>query len=306
MAVTLLGPQRRPTVDAVVRALDPAGPVATVTAGWQEREDDDAELAGLLGGRQVERLRLHARWLDVQERDPEFAVAEREHAAVLDELRQLYLLQLDSAMRAVYGIAERGGDRPRARSAALADAEGVVRLVDGNHLARVRAAHASFSSAWRPHERPVVAGHREQVHAALRSSGAVVVAGGHVGVLLRVLHLFHVAPSLPDSVIAWSAGAMALTQRIVLFHDHGTQGPSHAEVYDEGLGVVRAVLLPHARRRLRVEDPMRMAVFARRFAPAPCVVLDDGVRVDLVDGAAPPGARRIGADGRIAAGTVAA
>ena len=51
MRVILLGPQRRPTVDAVARSLSLDGPVATITAGWQEREPDDAELSALLGGR---------------------------------------------------------------------------------------------------------------------------------------------------------------------------------------------------------------------------------------------------------------
>ncbi len=61
-----------------------------------------------------------------------------------------------------------------------------------------------------------------------------------------------------------------------------------------------AVLLPHARRRLRVDDRNRMGVLARRFGPARCVVLDDGVRVDLGPGGGLPGSVRvIAADGRI-------
>ena len=43
--VTLLGPQRRPSVEHVVGDLDQERPVATVTAGWQEREGEDAELS---------------------------------------------------------------------------------------------------------------------------------------------------------------------------------------------------------------------------------------------------------------------
>ena len=49
--------------------------------------------------------------------------------------------------------------------------------------------------------------------------------------------------------------------------------------------------LPHARRRLRVDDPIRMSVLARRFAPARCLVLDDGTRVPLDDGRALPSGR---------------
>ena len=52
MRIVLLGPQRRPTLEGVARSLFPGpgagGPVATITAGWQEREPDDAELVALL------------------------------------------------------------------------------------------------------------------------------------------------------------------------------------------------------------------------------------------------------------------
>jgi hypothetical protein len=116
-----------------------------------------------------------------------------------------------------------------------------------------------------------------------------------------VLHLFNVGPFLPDRVVAWSAGAMALADQIVLFHDRAPQGPSHAEVYDEGIGVVEgAVFLPHARRRLMVDDLTRMSTLATRFAPATCVVLDDGSRLELgPDGELPTGTRVIDEDGRI-------
>ena len=297
MRLTVLGPQRRPTLDRVVRAAGLDGPYATVTAGWRDREPDDAELDALLGGASVN-LALHARWLDVLERDPEYAQAEREHRAVLDELRALYALQLEHALAAVVAVATRTADRPRARAAALADAEAVVRTVDENHLARVRAAHGDFYAAWQLEQREPIAQHREEVHALLRDAATLVVAGGHVGVLVQVLHLFHLGPAVPPSVVAWSAGAMALTERVVLF---GDQGPAPDEVHDEGLGLLRStVLLPHARRRLRTDDPLRMAVLARRFAPARCVVLDDGVRLDLApDGALPPGARVVGEDGGV-------
>ena len=87
MRVTVLGPQRRPTVR-------PVGPGAvTVTAGWQERESDDAEHPVQLGGGTVN-LRLHARWLEVLDADPELATAELDHRAVLDDLQELYALCL--------------------------------------------------------------------------------------------------------------------------------------------------------------------------------------------------------------------
>jgi hypothetical protein len=299
-AVTLLGPQRRPTLDRVLHVGGGDVPVATVTAGWQEREHDDGELDALLSGRSVN-LGLYERWLDVLDRDREYAVAEREHRTVLDELQQLYLSQLDHALHATYAVAQRSDGHPRTRESALADALDVVNLVDSQHIARMQEVHQAFYDAWRPQERAVVAEHRSAVRDMLESAAALVVAGGHVDVLVRVLHLFHVEPYVPGRVVAWSAGAMALTERVVLFHDNAPQGPAQTEVFDEGIGLLHGlVLLPHARRRLDVADATRMSVLARRFAPARCVVLDDGVRVDLTgDGGLPPEASVVDADGHI-------
>ena len=91
MRVILLGPQRRPTVDAALRSLPlgPGGRIAMVTAGWQERESDDAELNRALGGRAVN-LGLYRRWLDAQDRDPEYEAAERRMQEVLAELQDIY------------------------------------------------------------------------------------------------------------------------------------------------------------------------------------------------------------------------
>jgi hypothetical protein len=120
-------------------------------------------------------------------------------------------------------------------------------------------------------------------------------------VLAEVLHLFNIAAALRSApVIAWSAGAMALADRIVLFHDRSPQGPGHAEVYGSGLSLLRdVVLLPHARARLLLDDTPRMAVFARRFAPARCVLLETGTRIEVPDGGWPAGTRVLGEDGHV-------
>jgi len=297
--VILLGPQRRPTLDTAVRMLgEPDGPVATVTAGWQEREPDDAELAKCLGGRDVN-LRLYRRWLDVQERDPEYAAGERRLSAILAELQDLYLLRLDHALQAVYAL-QRHESGDALRSEEVSAAVAAVRELDAAHLRRGNEARLEFFDRLRPHDRPAIAGHRAAVTAALTQASVLAVAGGHVGVLAEVLHLFNVAAALNGTpVIAWSAGAMALTDRIVLFHDRAPQGPGHPEVWGSGLSLVRdAVLLPHARARLLLDDAPRMAVLARRFAPARCVPLETGTRIDLgPDGRWPAGTRVLGEDG---------
>jgi hypothetical protein len=298
MRVTLLGPQRRPTVDAVAASLPAGEPVATVTAGWQEREGDDAELSKLLGSRDVN-LGLYRRWLDVAERDPAFAAGERAVQEAVGELQALYLLRLDHALQAVYEIGRRSGT-DRLRASVLAESLAAVRDLDAAHLHRVSEARLEFYAEMRPHDRPVIAGHRAEVAQVLAGAAALVVAGGHVGVLADVLHLFNVAAAVRSPVIAWSAGAMALAERIVLFHDRSAHGPGHPEVYASGLSLVRGMVpLPHARARLLLDDAPRMAVFARRFAPARCVLLENGTRIGIDNGTWPPATRVLAEDGHV-------
>jgi hypothetical protein len=52
-------------------------------------------------------------------------------------------------------------------------------------------------------------------------------------------------------------------------------------VLEGGLGLCRGVVpLPHASRRLRLDDPLRVSLLSRRFSPAICVPLDAGSRID--------------------------
>ena len=300
MTLTLLGPQRfATTAGATVRALAADGPVATVTAGWREREPDDTELDQVLDGRSLN-LALYGRWLDVVAADPDFATAERRYRDQLDELQAAYALRLDHAMQGLYAVQRREGD-PRVREAATTDALRAVRALDDWHLATVAEVRDDFTRHWPPNERPVVRKHRTAVAGALAHASVLVLAGGHVGALLRCLRLFDVAASATQHLVAWSAGAMVLCERVVLFHDRSVTGYTHAEAFDAGLGLCRGVVaLPHARQRLLLDDAVRTALFAQRFAPASCVILDDGVRVPCADhGALPPGTRVLGTDGQI-------
>jgi hypothetical protein len=299
--VTLLGPQRNPTLDSVVADQRIEGQIATITAGWQEREPDDQELSKLLSAQDVN-LQLYRRWLDVQERDPRFAEGERRVRGQLDELQDIYLLRLDHALKSVQELQRRAGS-DRLRAQAVTDALAAVRELDAAHLSRVGQLHGEFYQAWQPHARPVIAGHRAEIAGLLGDSAALVIAGGHVGVLTATLHLFNIAAALNSPVIAWSAGAMALTDRVVLFYDRAPQGPGHPEVYGAGLSLLRdVVLLPHARARMLLGDGPRMAVFARRFAPARCILLEAGGRIETgTDNGYPPGTLILAQDGRVTA-----
>ena len=281
----LLGPQRhRPTLAGAFEHLGVAGPVAAVTAGWQEREGEDEELAEHLG-MPVTDLELHRRSDEVFAEDAGLFRAYRARQDRLRAMQELYRYRLDFAIEPARELLHRDGDpellEPH-REAAIA----AIRRLDDEHRRGVAGVHREFERRLRPRRRRAVVKHRREIAEILERSAALAIAGGHVAVLSNRLRLFGVAELLGDQpIFAWSAGAMALGERIVLFHDRPPWGAGNAEVLDVGLGLYRGLLaLPDARHRLRLEDPARVALFARRFAPDLCAALDDGVAIRRIAG----------------------
>jgi peptidase E len=160
-----------------------------------------------------------------------------------------------------------------------------VRQIDAEHLQRIGTIHAEYAGLLRFAERRSLAGHRREVARIIRRADALGIAGGHVAVLLNRLEMFGIADALGDkTVLGWSAGAMVLCERIVVYHDTPPQGPGNAELLESGLGLCRGVVaLPHARTRLRLDDAARVTRFAERWAPDRCVALDDGARLTLTN-----------------------
>ncbi|AXG15028.1 Type 1 glutamine amidotransferase-like domain-containing protein [Intrasporangium calvum] len=314
VTTVLLGPQRfTTTVQTVLRSLPVDGPVAMVNAGWEEREADDAELAGLLDHRGVN-LRLYQRAVEVLASDRALRRVALEHRTAHAELRAFYGIRLQAAWDTVLAVRRRTSrpSTPGVAEGALRSALQALRDVDdwyafevGRIVAATAASDAVRSSA-------VLARHRGEVAETLAGASVVVLAGGHVGVLMDTVRLLEVALPAGTPVIAWSAGAMAVCDPVVLFHDFAPQGVTAPEVHDRGLGRLRGVIpLPHARRRLALDHHERMAVFAERFAGHRLVPLDDGTVLRFVaptDGSGhgpggvmdpPEGARVLGRDGTV-------
>jgi hypothetical protein len=288
MDITLLGPQRRVSgARSAVAQLIPDGPVATINAGWREREVDTEELNAVLGGRMVN-LELYRRWQQLSEDDPGYVEAERRLTGRLEELRSAYQLRLRHALAAVRAVGQRVADSP-IRAAALTDAITGVRALDAWHLDRSSELRSEFFGEVRVAERVFVDDHRREIARLVAASAGMVITGGHVGVLLHLLQVFALAAIIRPPVITWSAGAMALSPRVVLFGDHAPFGHHDAEFYAAGLGLYHhGVPFPHARRRLRLSDHDRRQLLAARLEPYPGLLLDDGVRLDLVDHAGLP------------------
>jgi Peptidase family S51 len=284
--VLILGPQlKTPVLAQALSAGRMAGPIAAITAGWQEREAELASLEEHLA-QPVQDLRLYARTEAVFAQDAELHDAHRARQIVLREMQDLYRLRLDHAKAAARELLWARPVTPslrRARSAAIA----ALRRLDADHLRSIDAVHERFETQWRPRERPALAEHLVDLAAIVTAATTVLIAGGHVAVLLNRLKLFD-APALlrGRSIAAWSAGAMSLAERVVLFHDRPPQGAGNAEVFERGLGLVpRAVFLPHASRRLALDDAARTSLLTRRLGPATCYTLDDGDWLLFRDGA---------------------
>ena len=228
----------------------------------------------------------------------------------MDELRAFYGIRLQAAIDAVHAVAHRTSIHavgPIAEESAME----AVREVDRWYAAELDELYGSVRATAPLDESGTIGWHRGEIGALLDECEAVVIAGGNVRTLLRTLRVFDVTFRPEQSVVAWSAGAMALTDEVVLFHDFTPHGVAAAELHDRGLGRLPGIVaLPHAKRRLLLDDHERMSVLARRFAEHRLLLLDDGAVVRFPDGATelPAGARvhrphrpRLGGGGRVSA-----
>ncbi|MBX3260656.1 MAG: hypothetical protein KIS78_24460 [Labilithrix sp.] len=279
-AVVLLGAQRfDPSLADAVAELGVEGKIAAITAGWQEREEEDDDLQEHLGGRTVN-LRLHARAEEVFKNDPDLQAAHRERQAILRHRQDFYRIRLEHALDAQHVIANRAAPKDILDDEARASIQ-AIRDIDRSHLERCVRDHKAFEERWRPLERPAVADQIGEIAEIVKDCEAIAIAGGHVASLLNRLRMFDIAKLAAGKVVfAWCGGAMAVSERVVLFHHSPPQGPGAAEVLDEGLALVGDVVcLPQPEFRLRLDDRERIRVMARRFAPATCLALPARSRV---------------------------
>lgn len=300
--IVLLGPQRHAiTITEELEQAGVVGRIATVTAGWQEREAEDDELQDAIGHRAVN-LRLHLRVDRAFAEDPGLFARHRERQDRLRRLQDLYRLRLDKYLDAAVALFRRdqpADELPDAREGAIQ----ALRDLDNHHVELVSRVHDEFEAELAIRPSKALQREREEVAEQIDASSLVAIAGGHVATLLGRLRLLGMQQLLANKpVMAWSAGAMVLTDRVVLFHDSPPEGAGNAEVLEPGLGLARHVVaLPHASQRLHLRDLPRMAMFAQRFQPATAIALDpyararwSGGRWQLADGTF-----AVGADGRL-------
>ncbi len=299
----LLGPQR-PTLNlgtALERADIPDGPIAVISAGWQEAEGDIDDVREVVGRPLIE-LGLYQRAEALFERDAPLLDAYRARQDRLVELQRLNRFRLRQLMIAAGRVLEDGGE------SALLGAErrhaiAQLRALDRHHYQRICRIHARFDAEFGADVYAPLAPDVDAISAMLRDCATVLITGGNIAVLMNRLQLFGVGPMLADKhVVAWSAGAMVLSRRIVLYHDHTPLVRRDAELFGPGLDLLPGfVFLPDAERRLQTSDVLRMSLYSRRFAPDTCVILDSGATLQIDAGhvVAVDGARRLTRGGRL-------
>lgn len=300
--ITLLGPQRhRPTLAGVLSRFSRDKPLSIISAGWQ---DEEAQLDELSDWRSwITDLSIYQRSEAIFESDPQLFQAHRERQSALHELQRLYRLRLAHARLAISDLQTSNTASTSLLQEQLNAARAALRLLDRQHRRLLYRIHAQFASRWSADQHVLLAQHRAELAELIDASQAVLIAGGNVATLTSRVGLFNLAPLLAGkALIAWSAGAMLLSDNIIVFHDFPPQEPGRVELLDNGLGLLHGwVILPHARSRLRLDDRRRVANMVSRFAPARCITLNEGSELRLLNGKLQyaRNVRRLGRGGRL-------
>lgn len=282
--IVILGPQRFQTcIKDAVKSMGLNGPFASITAGWQERESEIEELDEHLGEETLNLL-LHQRGEDIFRGDPVFREAHRQHQAQLQKLQTLYRLRLNNLQGAVEDLMRHRKEHVAEMiDPEIEDAQRLVTLLDEHHLNRIQQLHDDFLDKWKSDVGAKVMDHHDEIAEILQRCSGVLIAGGHVAVLLNRIRLLRLEPLIRDKpIIAWSAGAMVLGQKVVIFHDSPPQGRGYAEVFENGLGLYPDMIpFPHAQKRLMLNDPMRVSMLAGRFPNDRCLTFEHGSTISF-------------------------
>ncbi len=281
----LLGPQR-PDVylsKAMQRSGFGDGPIAVISAAWQEAEGDIDDIRSVMEN-PLSDLPIYNRADALFSADNALQESYRNRQNQLQEQQRMYRLRLRQLT-----IAAREILRTEGNLTAIAEerrhAISQLRALDRHHLRQIRKINARFDDAFNTANNSLLADAVAEIHETLSRFDTVLITGGNVVVLLNRLRLFELDSLLMQkNIVGWSAGAMVLCDRIVLFHDRLPQGRRDPEVMCEGLGIVSGtVLLPDAKGRLRQSETIRSSLFSRRFSPSTCLTLDNGAHL-LLDG----------------------
>lgn len=302
----LLGPQPGqirlgPGLEALA---PPPGPVAAITVGWRESEPvlKEVERELDLCGRVAAPLHIGERVGRVFANDAPLAEAHRALQEGLLAEERLYGARLRRAVETAHEVA-RLSVAERYRAPYAEQAWSAILAADRFHVERHAGLWQEFREAVGLAERPAIREEKEALEQLLSDSAAVVLTGGHVAVIRNRLLLLGLGDALARlPILAWSAGAMVLTPRVVLFHDRLPGGSARPEILGDGLSLLPGVaLFPDARVRLDLEDRQSLSELSGRLAPDRSVLLDpgDAIHWDGHGWSSPDGIRVLSLDGSV-------
>lgn len=281
MRLGILGPERPEGIlPEILAAEHIRGPVALISAGWRADEARDELLRAAIPNT-VHNLKLYDAFRDIERHAPDLARAWTKKQDALRRAKEGYRKRI---LHALAGAQALWADRHDPADPWFVQAAADLAAADEMFLEQADAFHREFTEVMRPLEHPAVRCVRARVEDILGGCTALLLAGGHVGVLRNRIAFFGVDPLLGKlPLVAWSGGAMVLCERVLLYHDHTAYGPGIAEVLDRGFGTVPdTIYLPHARTRLDLDAAGNVAILATRLRPRRAIGLEN--RAAYVDG----------------------
>ena len=302
--LVLLGPQPEfASLQTVLADLQPQLPVALITAGWETEESDDGDLKAAIDIEAIN-LNLFERTERLFSDDPELIKTLRTRQDELRHLRDAYNDRLNHLLKAARQIIRRH-DPLIDLGLETESAIEMVRQLDREYFVRTSQLIDRYEQQLQIAYRPHVIQHRREIGDILNRVHAVLIAGGHVAIILNRLRIFGILDMRTElPIVAWSGGTMALSDQVVFFHDSPPQGPGDAEVLRAGMSLYHDVLpLPDGKTRLNLDDQARVELFARRFNRFKCVIFDEQTILERENGnwidKSPQPAMRLGDSGHV-------
>lgn len=272
--LVLLGQQREvPRLQSVLESWGISGPIGLVSAGWEEDEDDDQWVRDAVDN-SIVNSHLYALADDLFQQDPEVIELLRERQDRLRELREINELQTEH----LGAVARELWRRLESHAGAVGSLQQTmeqIQAIDQTYLEAISTVIAEYDQRIAPKERASVLDYRAKVLGRLQDCQALLIAGGHVGVLLNRLNLCRLLQHIQLPIIAWSGGAMALGERVYFYDQFLPHTKREIELSRRGMGLFTGVqVFPRANQRLLVHDPRELGLLARRLT-GQCLLLDE-------------------------------
>ncbi len=283
--IHILGPQQpTPNLPELLTETLPTGALSVLSTGWRMDEEELDTLDAVLH-RDLLPLPLY-RWFDsLQQKIPSVLQTVSKRQGKIKEAKRVYHERLKSQWNLICTLREMPNITEKLREEELEIAVQRLQTLDDSILDQLKAIRAEIPSLRQPWTLPEVAPYHTEIQRRLERSSGLLITGGHVAILRNRMFFFGLQPLLETflesgkPIYCWSAGAMVLCERIVLYHDDPPDGVGFPEVLDTGLGLLPdLVLFPHAQERLHMDNPVRVKRLVERFGHH-CMALENGAHL---------------------------